>query len=122
MAPAAKKRALEAEKPTSGSAKRLKAADGRSRKRGAQAAKDKRQEKPRAAVSLDALNWKEAVLPDRLDDAEGFLGLEEVDDVEVIRKSDSGKIEYRVIIPFTFSLGPPCRDFISLLFSGLHFF
>ncbi len=100
MAPATKKRALEADKPTSGSAKRVKAAGGRSRSRGAQAAKDKRQQKPRAAVSLDALNWKAAVLPDRLEDAEGFLGLEEVDDVEVIRNGELGKVEYRVIVPF----------------------
>ncbi len=47
-------------------------------------------------VSLDELNWKEVPLPDRLDDVEGFFGLEEIEDVDVVRSGDQGKIEYRV--------------------------
>ncbi len=46
--------------------------------------------------SLDALPWNEVALPDRLDDAEGFFGLEEVSDVEVVRDPTLGKVEYRV--------------------------
>ena len=47
-------------------------------------------------TSLDDLAWKEVALPDRLEDAEGFFGLEEIEDVEVIRDEQSGKAEYRV--------------------------
>ena len=47
-------------------------------------------------IALHALNWKEVTLPDRLEDAEGFFGLEEIEDVEVVRDAQSGKIEFRV--------------------------
>lgn len=46
--------------------------------------------------SLDALPWNEVALPDRLDDAEGFFGLEEVSDVEIVRDPKIGKVAYRV--------------------------
>ena len=46
--------------------------------------------------SLDALPWNEVALPERLDDAEGFFGLEEASDVDIVRDSNSGKVEYRV--------------------------
>ena len=36
-------------------------------------------------VRGDALKWKRVPLPDRLDDAEGFYDLEEIEDVEVVR-------------------------------------
>ncbi|KAL8740358.1 MAG: hypothetical protein Q9184_008502 [Pyrenodesmia sp. 2 TL-2023] len=48
------------------------------------------------AVGIDALPWGQAKLPDRLDDAEGFFGLEEISDVEVIRDLTSGRVEYRL--------------------------
>lgn len=48
------------------------------------------------AVEIDALPWGQAKLPDRLDDAEGFFGLEEISDVEVVRDPTSGRVEYRV--------------------------
>lgn len=48
------------------------------------------------AVSLDALHWTEVPLPDRFEDAEGFFGLEEIENVEVVRNADLGKLEYRV--------------------------
>ncbi len=48
------------------------------------------------AVGIDALPWGQAKLPDRLDDAEGFFGLEEISDVEVVRDPTSGRVEYRV--------------------------
>lgn len=45
-------------------------------------------------VRLDELNWKSVEVPETLDDYEGFFGLEEVDDVEVVRDTESGKISY----------------------------
>lgn len=53
-------------------------------------------EKPtcEAIVRLDKLQWKEVALPDHLDDYEGFFGLEELSDVEVV-KEESGKTTYR---------------------------
>lgn len=38
-------------------------------------------------VAANNLSWKEASLPDRMEDYEGFFGLEEIDDVEVTRDS-----------------------------------
>lgn len=47
-------------------------------------------------IRLDALPWTHVKLPDRLDDAEGFFGLEEISDVEVIKDQKLGRVEYRV--------------------------
>ena len=47
-------------------------------------------------ISLDQLAWKEVALPDRFEDAEGFFGLEEIEDVEVVRDPGSGKVQYLV--------------------------
>ncbi|KAI9847991.1 MAG: ATP-dependent RNA helicase [Thelocarpon superellum] len=46
-------------------------------------------------VSSQQLPWKE-VSVDRLEDAEGFCGLEEVDDVEVVRELEKGTVTYRI--------------------------
>ncbi|KAK7744437.1 ATP-dependent RNA helicase [Diatrype stigma] len=54
--------------------------------------------KKKRFMSGDSLNWREAQLPDMFDDAEGFFGLEEVDDVEVIRK-DNNTVEFRALVP-----------------------
>lgn len=43
-------------------------------------------------VALDALPWNEIEMPDMFEDAEGFFGLEEVDDVEVVR--DGNQIRF----------------------------
>ena len=48
------------------------------------------------ANALDELPWDQVPFPERFEDAEGFLGLEEVSDVEVIKKSGSQLVEYRV--------------------------
>ncbi|KZF21069.1 P-loop containing nucleoside triphosphate hydrolase protein [Xylona heveae TC161] len=50
---------------------------------------------PRKVVPLDKLGWKEVPMPDHLDDAEGFYGLEEIDDVDVVR-DDSGRISFQI--------------------------
>ncbi|POS86616.1 hypothetical protein EPUL_000592, partial [Erysiphe pulchra] len=39
-------------------------------------------------VSQDVLPWSEVRMPEKLDDAEGFLGLEEVDDIDVVREGN----------------------------------
>lgn len=48
-------------------------------------------------VRLDELQWKEVPMPDRLDDFEGFFGLEEVEDVDVIRDAETGKISFAAL-------------------------
>ena len=59
------------------------------------AKKETKSTPPRAEkVRLDELAWKEVEMPDRLDDFEGFFGLEEIDDVDVV-KEDNGIISYK---------------------------
>lgn len=43
---------------------------------------------PARKVRLGNLTWKKVEIPDVLDDYEGFYGLEEVDDVEVVREGN----------------------------------
>ncbi|KAF2766639.1 DEAD-domain-containing protein [Teratosphaeria nubilosa] len=45
-------------------------------------------------VKAETLGWKSVSMPDRLDDYEGFFGLEEVDDVEVVRDAANGKVSF----------------------------
>ena len=48
-------------------------------------------------VSLDTLLWQEVAFPESgFEDAEGFFGLEEISDVEVVKNSKLGNVEYRV--------------------------
>lgn len=47
------------------------------------------------AINLDALKWKPVKMPDRLDDYEGFFGLEEIDDIEVLRNANDRSVSYR---------------------------
>lgn len=49
----------------------------------------------RTNVRGDALRWKPVDLPGRLEDAEGFYGLEEIDDVEVVRDEVNNHIMFR---------------------------
>jgi ATP-dependent RNA helicase DDX24/MAK5 len=49
-------------------------------------------------VSLDELSWHEVDIPDQLDDYEGFFGLEEVENIEVIRHADSGKVTFKTAV------------------------
>lgn len=57
---------------------------------------------------IESLPWTSVPVPDNLDDAEGFYGLEELSDVEVVRDEHAGKIEFRV--------GMSSRAFLSLSF------
>ncbi|KAF2275493.1 DEAD-domain-containing protein [Westerdykella ornata] len=45
-------------------------------------------------VRLDQLQWKPVEMPDRLDDYEGFFGLEEIDDVDVVRDEVTGAVTF----------------------------
>jgi ATP-dependent RNA helicase DDX24/MAK5 len=50
-------------------------------------------------VTDENLQWREVAVPQRLGDAEGFSGLEEIDDVEVIKDKDRNRVQFRVIYP-----------------------
>ena len=48
-------------------------------------------------VSLDTLPWQEVPFPESgFEDAEGFFGLEEISDVEVVKNPKLGIVEYMV--------------------------
>ena len=46
-------------------------------------------------VQLNELQWNQVAMPDRLDDYEGFFGLEEIEDVVVIKDEKTGTISYQ---------------------------
>ena len=50
----------------------------------------------KTVTSLETLQWTQVPIPDRFEDAEGFFGLEEIEDVEIVRNEKLGKLEYRV--------------------------
>lgn len=47
-------------------------------------------------VGLEDLNWKEVPLPDRIEDAGGFFGLEEIEGIDIVRPNDNGEVRFRV--------------------------
>ena len=47
-------------------------------------------QKKKSRGAIDALPWKQVGLPDGLDDYEGFLGLEEIDGVDVVQNGTDG--------------------------------
>jgi ATP-dependent RNA helicase DDX24/MAK5 len=47
------------------------------------------------SVTVEELNWKEVAMPDRMEDAEGFFGLEEIDGIDIIKQS-GGEVQFRV--------------------------
>ncbi|KAK3701763.1 ATP-dependent RNA helicase [Vermiconidia calcicola] len=49
---------------------------------------------PKSKVKADALAWTGVSMPDHMDDYEGFFGLEEVEDVEVVRDETTGGISF----------------------------
>ncbi|TKA26777.1 hypothetical protein B0A50_04223 [Salinomyces thailandicus] len=50
--------------------------------------------KAKTARRVDELAWKDVSMPDRMDDYEGFFGLEEVDDVDVLKDDTTGKFSF----------------------------
>ncbi|KAI9714154.1 MAG: hypothetical protein M1812_006482 [Candelaria pacifica] len=93
MAPLTSKRSLEGKVKFSQSRKRQRIGE---EKQAATQATSRSGKSSGQTVSLDELNWKAVPLPDRLDDVEGFFGLEEIDNVEIVRNGEQGKIEYIV--------------------------
>ena len=67
----------------------------RKRKR-AQETHPQKQRKGPGSAGVNALPWSEVSIPDNLDDAEGFFGLEELSDVEIAKDERTGQVEYRV--------------------------
>ncbi|KAL8643872.1 MAG: hypothetical protein Q9226_008066, partial [Calogaya cf. arnoldii] len=53
------------------------------------------QRKSPKVVEVNALPWNEVPFPENLDDAEGFFGLEEISDVEIVKDDKSGRVEFR---------------------------
>ncbi|KAF2870313.1 P-loop containing nucleoside triphosphate hydrolase protein [Massariosphaeria phaeospora] len=51
--------------------------------------------KVKRRVRLDELQWKDVSMPDRLDDFEGFFGLEEIDDVDVVKDDTTGHMSFQ---------------------------
>lgn len=78
-----------------GDAKKRKLASGatglqtKKQKTGKQTPKIKsKKSNPKRPAAVDSLQWRSAKLPDMFDDAGGFYGLEEVDDVEIVRNGN----------------------------------
>ncbi|PGH07790.1 ATP-dependent RNA helicase MAK5 [Helicocarpus griseus UAMH5409] len=46
-------------------------------------------------IGIDQLDWSQVALPDRLDDAEGFYGLEEIEGVDVVRPAGNGEVKFK---------------------------
>ena len=45
-------------------------------------------------VDANDLKWREIEIPEGFEDAEGFLGLEEIDDVAIHHRPDDGTVEF----------------------------
>ncbi|KAH7381264.1 P-loop containing nucleoside triphosphate hydrolase protein [Phaeosphaeria sp. MPI-PUGE-AT-0046c] len=52
---------------------------------------------PKRKIRLDDLGWTQVSLPDRLDDFEGFYGLEEIEDVSVVKDPVTGNVSFETI-------------------------
>ncbi|KAJ5190986.1 ATP-dependent RNA helicase mak5 [Penicillium cinerascens] len=63
-------------------------------------------------VDLEDLNWKEVAMPDRMEDAGGFFGLEEIDGVDIIRSQGHGEVKFKAKSgkPKNSILKPPSED------------
>jgi len=73
------------------------------------------------AVDLDKLKWNAVDFPQNFEDAEGFFGLEEISDVDVVKDPQAGRVEYKarqkvdvnfqkLTLPFSYCRrSPPAR-------------
>ena len=75
----------------------------RKRDRVANAADSRKRRKVDAVSKLanrvfnpDQLDWKPVALPDGLQDAEGFYGLEEIEDVDIVPSHGQGDVKFKV--------------------------
>ncbi|RPA84150.1 P-loop containing nucleoside triphosphate hydrolase protein [Ascobolus immersus RN42] len=67
--------------------------------------------KPRAirkAVNVNRLRWNTVPLPDRLDDTEGFMGLEEIEGVDIVK--ENGVIKFQAVEDAIKDDGEPSED------------
>ena len=46
------------------------------------------------ALKVDSLAWKDVAMPDHLDDYEGFFGLEEVENVQIVKDPETGGVSF----------------------------
>ena len=72
------------------------AIESKKRKKGSKVAIAAEDDSWDGLVSIDDLNWKEVDMPDRMEDAEGFFGLEEIDGVDIVRQDGVGEVQFRV--------------------------
>ncbi|KAI0846432.1 ATP-dependent RNA helicase MAK5 [Daldinia vernicosa] len=84
-----KKRKATSQTPSAPAKKKVKAREPNK--------KSTTQTKVKKRITADSLRWRKAKLPDMFNDAEGFYGLEEVDDVEVFRNSNN-TVEFRAVV------------------------
>ncbi|KAL4770466.1 ATP-dependent RNA helicase mak5 [Aspergillus nidulans var. acristatus] len=54
-----------------------------------------KESEPEVVVGVDDLDWKEVALPDRLDNFEGFFGLEEIEGVDIVRPQGNGQLRFK---------------------------
>ena len=47
------------------------------------------------AIDPDKLQWDIVKFPDNFEDAEGFFGLEEVSNIDIVKNLRAGKVEYK---------------------------
>lgn len=50
----------------------------------------------KSKLLADELGWKEVAMPDRLDDVEGFFGLEEIEGIDVVA-DEAGKLQFKSV-------------------------
>ncbi|KAL4952820.1 ATP-dependent RNA helicase mak5 [Aspergillus filifer] len=62
---------------------------------GKPSAASEKEPEPEITVGVDDLDWKEVSLPDRLDDFEGFFGLEEIEGVDIVRPQGKGELKFK---------------------------
>jgi ATP-dependent RNA helicase DDX24/MAK5 len=49
---------------------------------------------PKRKIRLDDLGWSQVSMPDRLEDFEGFYGLEEIEDVSIVKDAVTGNLSF----------------------------
>ncbi|KAI9712815.1 MAG: ATP-dependent RNA helicase [Bogoriella megaspora] len=65
---------------------------------------------PKQNIKIEDLNWSSVELPDRMDDYEGFFGLEEVEGVDIVKNTNDGRLSYRMTAPSMSVKNPPQEE------------
>ena len=81
--------------------KRSRVADGFGRNPGKRRRVQNNVANANSLITYENLQWRDVAVSQRLGDAEGFSGLEEIDGVEVIKDKDRCHVQFRVINPNT---------------------